>query len=133
MPLTVGGGVRTLSDIRDLLNAGAGEIILTSMDRDGTKDGYDIKLTKAVCELINIPLVASGGAGTLKDFYGVFTQANADAALAASVFHYKEYSIKETKHYLKKREINVRIRVVDPRRSFPFARRMWCFWNLQPC
>lgn len=186
MPLTVGGGVRTLSDIRDLLNAGAdkvsintaavkdaklvkkaterfgtqcivvaidgkrvkrtggaenhrpfwevyiyggrtptgidvlqwakkmetlgaGEILLTSMDRDGTKNGYDINLTKTVCDLVNIPVVASGGAGTLKHFYDVFVQAGADAALAASVFHYKEYSIKETKQYLKKRGINVRI------------------------
>lgn len=186
MPLTVGGGVRTLSDIRDLLNAGAdkvsintaavldtnlvkkaterfgtqcivvaidgkrvkrtggaedrsffwevyiyggrtptgidvlqwakkmetlgaGEILLTSMDKDGTKEGYDIKLTRAVADLVNIPVVASGGAGTLKHFYDVFMQAGADAALAASVFHYKEYSIKETKQYLKKRGINVRI------------------------
>ena len=186
VPLTVGGGVRTLADIRDLLNAGAdkvsintaavkdanlvkkaterfgtqcivvaidgkrvkmtggaenhrpfwqvyiyggriptgidvlqwakkmetlgaGEILLTSMDKDGTKEGYDIELTRAVTDLINIPVVASGGAGILNHFYDVFTQANADAALAASVFHYKEYSIEETKHYLKKRGINVRI------------------------
>lgn len=186
MPLTVGGGVRTLADIRDLLNAGAdkvsintaavkdanlvkkaterfgtqcivvaidakrvkraegaekhgsfwqvyiyggriatgvdvlqwakkmealgaGEILLTSMDKDGTKEGYDIELTRAVADLINIPVVASGGAGTLKHFYDVFVQAGADAVLAASVFHYKEYSIQETKHYLKKRGINVRI------------------------
>lgn len=186
MPLTVGGGVRTLADIRDLLNAGAdkvsintaavkdanlvrkaterfgtqcivvaidgkrvkraegaekhgsfwevyiyggrvatgvdvlqwakkmealgaGEILLTSMDKDGTKEGYDIELTRAVVDLVNIPVVASGGAGTLKHFYDVFIQAGADAALAASVFHYKEYSIQETKRYLKKRGINVRI------------------------
>lgn len=186
MPLTVGGGVRTLADIRDLLNAGAdkvsintaavkdanlvrkaterfgtqcivvaidgkrvkraegaekhgsfwevyiyggrvptgvdvlqwakkmealgaGEILLTSMDKDGTKEGYDIELTRAVADLVNIPVVASGGAGTLKHFYDVFIQAGADAALAASVFHYKEYSIQETKRYLKKRGINVRI------------------------
>jgi len=186
VPLTVGGGVRTLADIRDLLNAGAdkvsintaavkdanlvkkaterfgtqcivvaidgkrvkitggaekhgsfwqvyiyggriptgidvlqwakkmetlgaGEILLTSMDKDGTKEGYDIELTRAVTDLINIPVVASGGAGSLKHFYDVFIQAGADAALAASVFHYKEYSIEETKHYLKKRGINVRI------------------------
>ena len=186
MPLTVGGGVRTLADIRDLLNAGAdkvsintaavkdanlvkkaterfgtqcivvaidgkrvkmtggaenhgsfwqvyiyggriptgidvlqwakkmetlgaGEILLTSMDKDGTKEGYDIELTRAVTDLINIPVVASGGAGSLKHFYDVFIQAGADAALAASVFHYKEYSIKQTKHYLKKRGVNVRI------------------------
>jgi cyclase len=79
------------------------------MDTDGTKKGYDIELTRAVSELVNIPVVASGGAGTLEHFYDVFTQANADAALAASIFHYREYSIKETKHYLKKRGINVRI------------------------
>ncbi len=186
VPLTVGGGVRTLADIRDLLNAGAdkvsintaavkdanlvkkaterfgtqcivvaidgkrvkmtggaenhgsfwqvyiyggriptgidvlqwakkmetlgaGEILLTSMDKDGTKEGYDIELTRAVTDLINIPVVASGGAGSLKHFYDVFIQAGADAALAASVFHYKEYSIKQTKHYLKKRGVNVRI------------------------
>ena len=186
VPLTVGGGVRTLADIRDLLNAGAdkvsintaavkdanlvrkaterfgtqcivvaidgkraerseeaenhrsfwqvyiyggriptgidvlqwakkmetlgaGEVLLTSMDKDGTKEGYDIELTRAVTDLINIPVVASGGAGSLRHFYDVFIQTGADAALAASVFHYKEYSIEETKHYLKKRGINVRI------------------------
>ena len=176
MPLTVGGGINTLEDIRDLLNAGAdkvsmnsaavknpqlikeaaerfgsqcivvavdakknngqwdvyinggriktekdaiswvaqaeslgaGEILLTSMDHDGTKDGYDIALTDAVCRSINIPVIASGGAGKLEDFYEVFEKTTADAALAASVFHYGEMAIHEVKHYLKEKAIEVR-------------------------
>ena len=177
MPLTVGGGVNRLEDIRDLLNAGAdkisintaavnnpdlirraaeifgsqcvvvaidgkrvndhwevyihggrtptgrdvlawagevealgaGEILLTSMDFDGTKNGYDIALTEAVCHAVNIPVIASGGAGKLEDFYNVFTQTTADAALAASVFHYGEHPIEEVKQYLKERKIEVRV------------------------
>ena len=102
-------GFDVLQWAKKMETLGAGEILLTSMDKDGTKEGYDIELTRAVTDLINIPVVASGGAGSLKHFYDVFIQAGADAALAASVFHYKEYSIEETKHYLKKRGINVRI------------------------
>ena len=186
MPLTVGGGIRNLDDIRDLLNAGAdkvsintaavedicflekaarrfgsqcivvaidakrveisnglpedslrwevftyggrkptgidavvwarrvesfgaGEILLTSMDRDGTKDGYDLELTKAVSEAVTIPVIASGGAGSFEHFYQAFTMGRADAALAASVFHYKEFTIKETKRSLKERGICVRL------------------------
>ena len=186
MPLTVGGGIRNLDDIRDLLNAGAdkvsintaavedicflekaarrfgsqcivvaidakrveisnglpedslrwevftyggrkptgidavvwarrvesfgaGEILLTSMDRDGTKDGYDLELTKAVSEAVIIPVIASGGAGSFEHFYQAFTMGRADAALAASVFHYKEFTIKETKRSLKERGICVRL------------------------
>lgn len=90
-------------------NLGAGEILLTSMDRDGTEKGYDIELTRAISELVNIPVVASGGAGTLEDLYKVFTQAGASAALAASIFHYKKYTVREVKQYLKKRGVNVRI------------------------
>lgn len=183
MPFTVGGGIRTLEDIRDLLNAGcdkisintsavkdpafikkaarkfgsqcivvaidakrikdkglrikdrweiyinggrtptgidaikwakkveglgAGEILLTSMDRDGTKDGYDIELTRRISESVNIPVIASGGCGSLEHFYEVLTKGKADAALAASVFHYKEFSIKEVKEYLKRKGIIVR-------------------------
>jgi cyclase len=176
MPLTVGGGISNVSDIRDLLNAGAdkvsintsavndpdlirraadifgsqcivvaidarragdrwevfthggrtatgrdavvwavdaekrgaGEILLTSMDADGTKNGYDLPLTAAVASAVNIPLIASGGAGTLEHFYEVFTQSPADAALAASVFHYGEISIPEVKAYLKEKKVNVR-------------------------
>jgi len=181
MPLTVGGGIRDLNDIRDLLNAGAdkvsvntaaventrlleeasqrfgsqcivvaidakrtgsgtpgrfevytyggrkptgidvvswaeraarlgaGEILLTSMDRDGTKDGYDLDLTRAVSERVIIPVIASGGAGTFEHFYDAFALGKADAALAASVFHYRTHSIRETKTYLRSRGIPVRM------------------------
>ena len=88
---------------------GAGEILLTSMDMDGTKDGYDIDLTRKFSETLNIPIIASGGAGNLEHMYEAFTKGKADAALAASIFHYKEYSIKEVKEYLKKRKVEVRI------------------------
>jgi cyclase len=88
---------------------GAGEILLTSMDRDGTKDGYDTELTKKFSENLNIPIIASGGAGNLEHIYEAFTKGKADAALAASIFHYKEYSISEVKEYLKKRGVKVRI------------------------
>lgn len=176
MPLTVGGGVSKVQDIRDLLNAGAdkvsintaavknpqlisegaamfgsqcivvaidakevgdhwevfthggrtatgmnavdwakkvealgaGEILLTSMDADGTKDGYDIGLTDAVCKAVNIPVIASGGAGKLEDFYAVLTETSADAALAASVFHYGEIPIDKVKSYLKSKKVNIR-------------------------
>ena len=176
MPLTVGGGINSLEDIRDLLNAGAdkismntsavknpdlitraaqrfgsqcivvaidarkkgsgwevfthggrtstgkdavvwaqevqklgaGEILLTSMDFDGTKNGFDCALTRAVAERVNIPVIASGGAGKLEDFYNVFTQTKADAALAASIFHYGEIPIPEVKQYLKEKKVNVR-------------------------
>ncbi len=184
MPLTVGGGVRTIQDIRDLLNAGAdkvsintaaverpefvqeaaeqfgtqcivvaidvkkhvgarlavplqynvfthggrnptglnaiewaqkmesfgaGEILLTSMDRDGTKTGYDLELTRAVVDAINIPVIASGGVGSLEHLYEGLTQGGADAVLAASIFHYQEYSIGAAKKFLSKKGVAVRI------------------------
>ena len=177
MPLTVGGGIKNVNDIRDLLNAGAdkvsintsavnnpelvteaserfgsqcivvaidakrqkdgfevfthggrtpagkdaiewakeveklgaGEILLTSMDFDGTKNGYDIKLTEAVAKAVNIPVIASGGAGKLEHFFDVFTKTGADAALAASIFHYNEIPIADVKNYLKERSIAVRV------------------------
>jgi len=177
MPFTVGGGIRDLSDIRDLLNAGAdkvsintaavkfpdlvrdaagkfgsqcivaaidakkqdgswqvyinggrtptdldavdwakkvaelgaGEILLTSMDYDGTKDGYDLPLTKAIVERISIPLIASGGAGKLEHFYDVLTGAGASACLAASIFHYQEYSVRQVKEYLREKGVPVRL------------------------
>lgn len=177
MPLTVGGGVRTLQDIRNLLNAGAdkvsintaavehpefvreaverfgsstivvavdakrsldgwevfihggrtttgmdavqwcrkmadfgaGEILLTSMDRDGTKDGYDVPLLKQVSEAIQVPLVASGGVGTLEHFYQGLTTGGADAALAASVFHFGELTVARVKEYLKNKGVAVRM------------------------
>jgi cyclase len=176
MPLTVGGGISNVSDIRNLLNAGAdkvsintsavnepglirqaankfgaqcivvaidakrvgdhwevfthggrnstgkdvidwakeaqakgaGEILLTSMDADGTKNGFDLALTKAVAAAVSIPVIASGGAGTLEHFHEVFAEGGADAALAASVFHYGEIPITEVKTFLKQKKVNVR-------------------------
>ncbi len=176
MPLTVGGGVQTLDDIRDLLRAGAdkvsintaavqrpefvkeaaerfgtqcivvaidakqsgqmwevfthggrrstgldavewarkmaafgaGEILLTSMDRDGTKEGYDLALTAAIAEAVEIPVIASGGAGTLEHLYEGFAEGKADAVLAASIFHYRQHTIREAKEYLRARGIPVR-------------------------
>jgi len=179
MPLTVGGGIRTIDDIRDLLNAGAdkvsintaaveepdfvrraadkfgsqcivvaidakmknggaewgvftyggrrptdldacrwaeqleelgaGEILLTSMDCDGTKSGYDIPLTRRISESVNIPVIASGGAGDLDHLYEALSEGKADAVLAASIFHYKEYTIHEAKAYLKDKGIPIRL------------------------
>ena len=88
---------------------GAGEILLTSMDGDGTKAGYDIELTKAVAEAVDIPVIASGGAGTLEHFYDALTEAKAEAVLAASLFHYKELEIRQVKEYLKDRGISIRL------------------------
>lgn len=179
IPLTVGGGIRTLEDFRDILAAGAdkisinssavkdptlikraaerfgsqcvvvaidgrkrkngtgwnvviaggrintgldaiewakkvealgcGEILLTSMDADGTKNGYDIELTSAITSSVNIPVIASGGCGTIDHFYQVFEKTNCDAALAASLFHYRELTIKDVKEYLKEKGVSVRI------------------------
>src|SRR3989338_1645614 len=179
MPFTVGGGIRDMDDIRDLLNAGAdkisintagvkcpdliadasrkfgsqcivvaidaklqmlnskwqvyincgrtpteleaiewarraaqlgaGEILLTSMDYDGTKDGFDLALTRSVAEAVNIPVIASGGAGKLEHFYQVFTETGATAGLAASIFHYGEYTVRQVKEYLKEKGVSVRL------------------------
>lgn len=178
MPVTVGGGIRTVKDIRNLLNAGAdkvsintaavfnpdfvkeaafrfgsqcivvaidakqtagdkwevfthggrkstgidaiewakkmeafgaGEILLTSMDKDGTKSGYDIPLTSNIAESVNIPVIASGGVGTPEHIMEGFTKGKADAALAASIFHFKEYSIGEVKHFLAENNVPVRM------------------------
>lgn len=87
---------------------GAGEILLTSMDYDGTKDGYDLELTKAVSSIVNIPVIASGGAGKLEDFYNCFVKTGADAALAASLFHYGEFTVGKVKEYLRTRGVLVR-------------------------
>lgn len=87
---------------------GAGEILLTSMDKDGSKDGFDIELTKAVRDAVEVPVIASGGAGNTEDFSEVFNKVDADAALAASIFHYKETSVTQVKDYLRKKGVNVR-------------------------
>ena len=88
---------------------GAGEILLTSMDCDGTKAGYDLELTRAIAETVHIPVIASGGAGTLEHFYDALTEGKADAALAASLFHYKELEIREVKKYLADKRVSVRL------------------------
>ena len=88
---------------------GAGEILLTSMDGDGTKAGYDLELTRAISEAVSIPVIASGGAGTLEHFYEALTEGKADAALAASLFHFKELEIKEVKQYLREKGVSVRM------------------------
>lgn len=88
---------------------GAGEILLTSMDCDGTKDGYDIALTRSVSENVSIPVIASGGAGTCGHFYDALTEGKADAALAASLFHFKELEINQVKKYLREKGVSVRL------------------------
>ena len=88
---------------------GAGEILLTSMDCDGTKAGYDLELTRRIAENVSIPVIASGGAGTKEHFYEALTEGKADAALAASLFHYKELEIPDLKQYLKDRGVSVRM------------------------
>ena len=88
---------------------GAGEILLTSMDCDGTKAGYDLELTRTIAENVSIPVIASGGAGTMEHFYDALTEGKADAALAASLFHYKELEIRQVKEYLRDRKVPVRL------------------------
>ena len=95
--------------IKEVEERGAGEILLTSMDADGTKDGFDLPLTEAVAKAVNIPVIASGGAGKLEDFSEVFEKTNADAALAASVFHYKELTIDDVKQHIQTKNIEVRL------------------------
>ena len=94
--------------VRKAVDLGAGEILLTSMDADGTKDGFDIELTRAVSEAVNVPVIASGGAGELEHFYDVLTAGKADAVLAASVFHYGKYTIRQVKEFLQSRGVEVR-------------------------
>jgi cyclase len=94
---------------REAESRGAGEILLTSMDRDGTRSGFDCELTAAVAGAVNIPVIASGGAGDLVHFYDVFTRGQADAALAASIFHYADTSVSELKRYLRDKHIPVRL------------------------
>lgn len=94
---------------KEMETRGAGEILLTSMDRDGVKSGYDVPLTKAVAQAVNIPVIASGGAGKMEDFLEVLTKGYADAALAASLFHFKELEIRDLKEYLANNNVKVNI------------------------
>ena len=102
-------GVDAILWAKKVEELGAGEILLTSMDRDGTKIGYDIPLTRAISEGVNIPVIASGGVGTLDHLYEGLVDGKADAVLAASIFHYREYSVTEAKKYLRERGVAVRL------------------------
>ncbi len=101
--------LRTIEWAKEVENRGAGEILLTSMDTDGTKAGFALELTSEISDNANIPIIASGGAGTMEHFYDVFTTGKADAGLAASIFHFKEIGIPGLKHYLKDKGISMRI------------------------
>lgn len=101
-------GLDALKWIEEATKLGAGEILLTSMDADGTKKGFDLELTKTVSRITNVPIIASGGCGNLEHFYDVFNSGEADAALAASLFHYGELTVDEVKKFLKRKEISVR-------------------------
>ncbi len=102
-------GIDAIEWAKAVEDLGAGEILLTSMDKDGTKSGYDINLTRAISETVHIPVIASGGAGNKQHFLDAFKEGKADAALAASLFHFKELTIQEVKEYLEENNIPVRI------------------------
>ncbi|QQE12987.1 imidazole glycerol phosphate synthase subunit HisF [Planctomycetota bacterium] len=107
-------GLDPVAFAKYVVELGAGEIILTSMDGDGTKDGYDIEITKLIGDAVNVPVVASGGCGSPEHMRQVLTETRADAALAASIFHYGEYTIQETKEYLAKAGLPMRMMPADP-------------------
>ena len=102
-------GIDAVEWAEKVCRMGAGEILLTSMDCDGTKAGYDIELTRSIAEAVSVPVIASGGAGTKEHFYEALTEGKADAALAASLFHYKKLEIRELKEYLKEKGLSVRL------------------------
>ena len=102
-------GIDAVEWAKKVEELGAGEILLTSMDCDGTKAGYDLELTRTISESVSIPVIASGGAGTLEHFYDAFTEGKSDAALVASLFHFKELEIKEVKEYLRDKGVSVRL------------------------
>ncbi len=102
-------GIDALLWAKEMEKLGAGEILLTSMDRDGTKDGYDIGLTRTISESVDIPVIASGGVGTLEHLYDGLISGKASAVLAASIFHYREYTIAQVKSYLKEKGVTVRL------------------------
>jgi cyclase len=102
-------GIDVVAWAKKMEEYGAGEILLTSMNQDGQKTGYDLELTRAVAETVSIPVIASGGVGNLEHLYEGFTKGKADAALAASIFHFREYTIKQAKEYLRERGVLVRL------------------------
>jgi cyclase len=101
-------GLDTVHWAQKVEKLGSGEILLTSMDKDGTKDGYDLPITRTLSETLDIPIIASGGAGNIEHMYDAFTKGKADAALAASIFHFGEYTIGEAKEYLKTKGVAIR-------------------------
>ncbi|MDR3705254.1 MAG: imidazole glycerol phosphate synthase subunit HisF [Paludibacteraceae bacterium] len=101
--------IKTMDWVKEAVNLGAGEILLTSMNHDGTKDGFALDITRAVSEAVNVPIIASGGAGKMEHFTDVFKQGKADAALAASIFHYKEIDISDLKTFLRNEGVEVRL------------------------
>ena len=104
-----GTGIDVIEWAKEAEDRGAGELFVNSIDKDGTKDGYDVPLTDAVCDAVDTPVIASSGCGGPEDAYEVFTEADADAALAASIFHFGEYTIREVKEYLAERDVPVRL------------------------
>jgi cyclase len=102
-------GIDAVAWAKKMEEHGAGEILLTSMDRDGTKQGYDLELTRSISDAVQIPVIASGGAGTLEHLYQGFVEGRADAVLAASIFHHREFSIRQAKEYLRSRGVPVRL------------------------
>jgi len=102
-------GLNAVEWARRMESYGAGEILLTSMDRDGTKEGYDLELTRAIADAVHIPVIASGGVGTLEHIYDGLTAGGATAALAASIFHYREFTVRQCKDYLAGRNVPVRL------------------------
>ncbi len=113
----IGTGLEAVAWAREVEKLGAGEIVLTSMDADGTKDGYDLEITRAVTEVVSIPVVASGGAGCPEHLADAILIGGADAALAASIFHYGEYTIEQTKRVMQQRGIPVRMTKTGPRQA----------------
>ena len=101
-------GLSAVDWAKQATRLGAGEILLTSIDQDGTKNGYEVELTKAVSRAVTVPVIASGGAGKKEDFFDVFAKGEADAALAATLFHFGQLSIKELKDYLKANAVLIR-------------------------
>ncbi|MGH1568333.1 MAG: imidazole glycerol phosphate synthase subunit HisF [Nitrosopumilus sp.] len=102
-------GIDAVAWVKNAEELGAGEILLTSIDRDGTKDGYDVLLTKTIVDSVSIPVIASGGCGKPDDVVAIFSESNVDAALAASIFHYDTHGVKGVKEYLKEKKIPVRL------------------------
>ena len=101
--------IRTIDWVKEAVDRGVGEILLTSMNNDGTKDGFALDITRTVSEMVNVPVIASGGAGIMDHFVDVFNEGKADAALAASIFHYKEIDIMDLKRHLKSKGIDIRL------------------------